>query len=333
MATESGERRLRACSFRQLAEKHLVRPVERKVLVPAKLPATAGNRHSGSEQPALPRERSSVLSKRLSTADRVLVDAVVLASFLWIQIASAGWQVVSAEREASSVAGIEHRHIVLQNSAEENATIDLVEFSSKSATLHLIDNPDGSENLSDAMKRGNLVAGVNGGYFDTEFKPLGLRIVEGTTRSRLTRARLLTGVVCASPHEIEIVRLGEFSRKKKCDGALECGPFLIDRGTPVLGLDQTRDARRTFVALARGGAATLGVSTELSLAELASALAALPDFKIARALNLDGGSSSAFWFRKKDGSIFSIPEEKAVRDFVGIVPHHPSSRAPVEGSR
>ena len=45
----------------------------------------------------------------------------------------------------------------------------------------------------------------------------------------------------------------------------------------------------------------------------------LGDFKIQRALNLDGGSSSAFWFRKNDGSAFSIAEEKTVRDFVGIV--------------
>ena len=45
-----------------------------------------------------------------------------------------------------------------------------------------------------------------------------------------------------------------------------------------------------------------------------------PNFKIHRALNLDGGSSSAFWFKRADGSVFSIPEQKTVRDFVAIVP-------------
>jgi hypothetical protein len=37
-------------------------------------------------------------------------------------------------------------------------------------------------------------------------------------------------------------------------------------------------------------------------------------------MNLDGGSSSAFWFAREDGSVYSIPGRKPVRDFVGVVP-------------
>ena len=319
MATEFGERRLLACSFRQLAEKHLVRPVRRKILVAGKLPATAG------WQPALPRERSGVLQKRpiirgTTLLHRIWTVALVLASFIIAQIASADWEVASTYRDSSSVANVQHRHIVLQNSSE-NATIDLAVFPANSATLRVVDNPSGSENLADVMRRENFIAGVNGGYFDTRFKPLGLRMIDGTMRSPLVRARLLTGVLCASSRGIEIVRLGEFSQKKKCDAAIECGPFLIDGGVPVRGLDQSRRARRTFVAVTRTGNATIGVSRELSLAELAGVLSALPDFKVWRALNLDGGSSSAFWFRRNGVTPFSIAEEKAVRDFVGIVAH------------
>jgi hypothetical protein len=244
-------------------------------------------------------------------------SALLLASVILAQIASADWQVASADRESSPVAGVEHRHIVLQNSAE-SAIIDLAFFPTNSATLRVIDNPAGSENLADVMRRENFIAGVNGGYFDTQFRPLGLRVIDGATRSPLIRARLLTGVLCIASRGIEIVRLGEFSQKKKCDAAIECGPFLIDGGMPVRGLDHSRRARRTFVAVTRTGTATLGVSNDLSLAELASALAALPDLKAWRALNLDGGSSSAFWFRKKDDGAFSIPEEKSVRDFIAI---------------
>jgi hypothetical protein len=56
---------------------------------------------------------------------------------------------------------------------------------------------------------------------------------------------------------------------------------------------------------------------------LANILAKTPiaaDLKIQRAINLDGGSSSAFWFAQKNGSVFSIPEQKSVRDFVGVIP-------------
>jgi uncharacterized protein YigE (DUF2233 family) len=255
---------------------------------------------------------------RDQTFRQIRAGAVVFAWSILVPIAEANWQVVSAERESAAVASVEHRHIVLQNSNDESATIDLAAFSTRSATLYLMDNPGASENLADVMRRENFIAGINGGYFDTQFRPLGLRAIDGRTRSPLLRARLLTGVLCGSSRGIEIVRLSEFSQKKKCDTAIECGPFLIDGGMPVRGLDQSRRARRTFVAVARTGTAALGVSSDLSLAELASALTALPDFKIWRALNLDGGSSSAFWFRRKTGDTFSISEEKRVRDFVGI---------------
>jgi hypothetical protein len=36
-------------------------------------------------------------------------------------------------------------------------------------------------------------------------------------------------------------------------------------------------------------------------------------------MNLDGGSSSAFWFAREDGSAFSISGQKPVRDFVAVV--------------
>ena len=197
-------------------------------------------------------------------------------------------------------------------------TIDLALFSPKTATLRVIDNQGATEDLADAMAREKCIAGVNGGYFDKNFKTIGLRVIEGATTSPLIRARLLPGVICASSQKVEIVRLSQFSRKKKYDAALECGPFLVDLGMRVRGLDDTRKARRTFAAIARGSDAALGISSDVSLAELSEALTALPDFKIWRALNLDGGSSSGFWFQNNGGAAFSISEEKPVRDFVGI---------------
>ena len=82
-------------------------------------------------------------------------------------------------------------------------------------------------------------------------------------------------------------------------------------------------ARRTFAGVDGKGEQTLGVCSAVSLAQLGQILRASKEaagkIRIARALNLDGGSSSAFWFAGKDG-IFSIPEQKTVRDFVAIVP-------------
>jgi uncharacterized protein YigE (DUF2233 family) len=251
---------------------------------------------------------------------RKLSALLLAASLAFAGFAQADWNVISATREPASAAGIEHRYLVLQDDSER-ATLDIALFSVKTAKLRVIDNGSGSMTLADAMKSGNCIAGVNGGYFDTEFKPLGLRVIDGVTISPLTHARLLTAVLCASNRGIEIVRTNEFSRGGKLDAALECGPLLVDRGRSVPRLNNARSARRTFAAILRGGKAALGVSSHLTLAQLSAALAnrsVANDLPFWRAMNLDGGSSSAFWFRRSDDSVVSIAEDKPVRDFVAV---------------
>jgi phosphodiester glycosidase len=88
-------------------------------------------------------------------------------------------------------------------------------------------------------------------------------------------------------------------------------------------LNDSNLARRTFAATTNGNRALLGVCSQVSLAKLSKVLATTSlaeDLTIERALNLDGGSSSGFWFARENGGAFSIPEQKPVRDFVGIVP-------------
>jgi len=168
------------------------------------------------------------------------------------------------------------------------------------------------------MPSANCVAGVNGGYFDPNFAPLGLRIIDGKVTSRLTRGRLMSGVL-ASNGSVQILRLAEFSLLKKWNAAIEGGPFLVDHGQPVRGLEKMRSARRTFAAIASANRAALGYCPDATLADLAQMLIArLGDFKIQRALNLDGGSSTGLYFKGARG-LYLYPEEKHVRDFVGII--------------
>jgi len=142
-------------------------------------------------------------------------------------------------------------------------------------------------------------------------------------KSPLRRARLITGILLTSARGIQIVRAREFSRPQKIAAAIQCGPFLVDASQRVRGLNESQHARRTFAATGTNGRALLGFCSEISLADLATILATTPiagDLKIERALNFDGGSSSAFWFARENGSVFSIPEQKPVRDFVGVLP-------------
>jgi exopolysaccharide biosynthesis protein len=242
---------------------------------------------------------------------------------LWFA-ASAGaeWSVTSAESEKGSAAGVEHRRIVLtETGSGDEATIDLALFSPKSAVVRVTDNPSGDE-LASVMRRIRGLAGVNGGYFDPQNAPVGLVISDGKMIAPFRKARLLSGVLVASKGRIELLRAAEYSSRKTATAALQCGPFLVDGSTAVPGLNNTRPARRTFVLTSGSDRAAIGFCSTVTLAQMGEILATPglgPDLKVQRALNLDGGSSSAFWFAGQRG-VVSIPEFKTVRNFVIVAP-------------
>lgn len=244
--------------------------------------------------------------------------AGTLLFLLFVASASATWSVDSSETEKSAAKGVEHRRVVLiQTGSEENATLDLALFSPKSAVLRVADNPAGDDDLASVMKKTRGVAGVNGGYFDPQNAPVGLLISDGKLIAPLRKARLLSGVLISAKGRVELLRASEYSSRKTAPSALQCGPFLVDAGKPVAGLNNTRPARRTFVFTTADRVA-IGNCSSVTLAELADILV-VSGFNVQRALNLDGGSSSAFWFAGEDG-VFSISEQKTVRDFVVIAP-------------
>jgi uncharacterized protein YigE (DUF2233 family) len=238
-------------------------------------------------------------------------------------VAGAAWGVSSAEIEKGPVAGVEHRRIVLTETASsEEATIDLALFGAKSAAGRVIDNPNGDDDLAAAMHRAGGVAGVNGGYFDPQNAPVGLLISDGKMIAPLRKARLLSGVLVVAGGRFQLLRFGEYSGRKNITDALQSGPFLVDNGRTVPGLNDLRPARRTFVLTAGPDHAALGFASPVTLKRLGQILVTprlITDLKIQRALNLDGGSSSAFWFAGERG-VFSIPEQKTVRDFVVVTP-------------
>jgi len=207
--------------------------------------------------------------------------------------------------------------------AAERATLHMAVFTARNTTLKVIDQPQSPRReLAEVMAETKSLAGVNGGYFDPDDAPVGLLISAGRVISPLRKAKLLSGVLAVSATRVDVVRATRFVASDKIIAAVQCGPLLVERSVPVAGLNDTRRARRTFAAVDGNGRAALGVSSAVSLAQLGKILS-LPDLggklKIARALNLDGGSSTAFWFAGKDDA-FSVREAKSVRDFIAVVP-------------
>src|SRR5205814_5820118 len=130
--------------------------------------------------------------------------------------------------------------VLSETAGGERATLDLALFSTKSVVLRVTDNPVGDKDLASVMKRTRGLAGVNGGYFDPQNAPVGLRISDGKLIAPFRKARLLSGVLVTTKGRLELLRAAEYSSRKTATAALQCGPFLVDGIRVVSGLYNTR---------------------------------------------------------------------------------------------
>ena len=183
--------------------------------------------------------------------------------------------------------------------------------------------------LETAMRRHRCVAGINGGYFGTDpaRTPIGLVCHEGFSISPPAYGSFtVAGIVYDTGERIRLERSRSTSVPiRSMREAIQGGPFLVEQGKAVAGLENTRRATRTFIATNGAGLWCIAVTSPLTLRELASWLTtekALGDFRVAAALNLDGGSSCSFW---DSAAGVSRPGFKAVRNYIGVRPRHPAS--------
>ncbi len=242
----------------------------------------------------------------------------------------------SDEPVRGSAAGLTVTRRRLETSGQ-SVELAVVQWSAATHVLRVVDQGlTGRAGTAEALAAAGCVAGVNGGYFHADRRPLGLVIAGGRGLHGFERARLLGGLVTVDAvGGMRLVRASEFDPAAPAHApgrlreALQAGPFLVDAGRPVTGLEATRGARRTVVATdGRGRWALVAVLSRLTLAETASLLSApgaLPGgFVVRRALNLDGGSSTALWVRRDPadggGDALSITEWGTVRNFLGVAP-------------
>jgi len=232
--------------------------------------------------------------------------------------AQAGW-VLSESTSRSAPAGLEFTERHVKNESGE-VTLWVVTFDPKAHTFAVMDNPEGAFDLGTAAEKRGALAAVNGGYFQPDHTPLGLLVRQGLEIHPLEHARLLSGILSVTPAGIALQRTAAFKPSPALREAIQAGPFLIDRGKPITGLEATRSAARTVVfqdAKGRSGFLSAKSATLAETAELLSTAEIFPGGKIIRALNLDGGSSTALWVRGSPP--YYAHEWKGVRDYLAIV--------------
>ena len=251
---------------------------------------------------------------------------IALALFAMLAPLRAEWIFESAERLAAP-AGLDFAR---RAATDGNGRVELhlVRFHGKTHTFAVMDNPDGAFDLGSASAKRGALAAVNGGYFHPDRTPLGLVVRQGATIHALERAKLLSGIVVVKKDRIALLRTGEFRASAEVREALQAGPFLVDGGKAVAGLNDTRGAARTVVFADDAGNFGVLICQSATLAETGRILATpgvLPAGKITRALNLDGGSSTALWV-KREPLPFYAREWKGVRNYLAIIPRSQAAR-------
>jgi uncharacterized protein YigE (DUF2233 family) len=158
------------------------------------------------------------------------------------------------------------------------------------------------------------VAVVNGGFFDEQWRSLGLRIAAGKTVIGL-RPRVDWGVLLVRAGRAHIVHSKEFHADPAIEQAIQVGPRLLAGGQPLKLKPQA--ARRTAVALDREGRTlTLVIADAPADAQrLAEALARLG---FDAALMFDGGPSTQLALELGDVRLswpggYAVPDAFVVR--------------------
>lgn len=174
------------------------------------------------------------------------------------------------------------------------------------------------------------VAVINGGYFDTANRPVGLVMREGEVTSGLRRRDW--GVFLVDDVRAWIVHTRQYQRRKTITQALQTGPPLVLRGRETTIKQTFR--RRSAVGIDRAGrillvvALTTGPDATMTLAEF-GAILRMPEAEgglgCRDALSLDGGGSSQLVVNT-GASFLEIPGEMPVVTAIGVF--YPAAELP-----
>jgi exopolysaccharide biosynthesis protein len=175
--------------------------------------------------------------------------------------------------------------------------------------FRVVSNDEGRYgSVEDPARAEDAVAGVNGGYFQPDGTPVGLLISDNRTVHKFETAKLLSGVFFVRDGKPGLVRSQRFGKIKSASQAIQCGPFLLEDGKSLNGLNNERSAPRTFVFMGNDSVWGFGICRSVTLAEMSQILSLhdlLGHTSLVTALNLDGGSSTQFWARSGEDAINS----------------------------
>ncbi len=246
--------------------------------------------------------------------------AILIILFLSLNALAGDWQEGSRKGFGESPDGVSVFELTFHR-GDSSSKLTGVIFDASNHQLVVADNSlDQGLRLAEVAATAGAIAGINASYFHADGRPLGLVVQDGRVIHEQERAKLLSGIFHVTSGRMGLVRAGAFRMSKDVLQAIQAGPWLVEEGEAISGLDAVKRARRSIIATDGKGSWALVATSALTLADSADLLSAAPLFggaKVKSALNLDGGSSTALW---AGFAGLSIPEFGVVRNFLLLKP-------------
>lgn len=245
-----------------------------------------------------------------------IIGSLFLASFLAVVIGNRVGKTVPVSTETVVSENVINKVRIAD--AEFNYTF----FVTDPRKIKLVANFD-DKNSSEAISDSNdCEKGINGSFYNQNREPLAGWEANGNVRKNITHNNLLNGYIGLS--ESNFFWLGREIPEEPMKWGMQAGPVLMTQGKKeVLNMATDKPARRSVAGITSTGQAVMisvflensrydGPTLEL-LPEVILKINETESLQIDRALNLDGGSASAYYTQT-----YKLPELIAVGSFLCV---------------
>ncbi|CAN5757936.1 hypothetical protein BH11VER1_BH11VER1_25320 [soil metagenome] len=204
--------------------------------------------------------------------------------------------------------------------------LQLVYFKTTDCVLHVIDQPkkESALKMDVIADREKALAICNGGYFSPDdFTPSGLQIARGKRAGVFQKGMPLGGGLLVRAGVPTLYVDAEFVDNNTITELVQCCPMLVNEGKALAEKAGGPLARRTFILTDGADHFALGVANRVGLRELADILTKagiVTEFKVLRALNLDGGPSTGLWWKNDQGIASYTKEMWPVKNLIIVTP-------------
>jgi exopolysaccharide biosynthesis protein len=247
--------------------------------------------------------------------------------FIAVFLSSAGRAEISINEKGKwkrIIPGLEMR--VIKITAERGpADIYAFRIDQKKLSIRVVDSRDYQQkrlSVRSMTEVSGAVLAINGGFFDTEEKHLGLLVRDGKTVSPYLKRDW--GIFFMKKNRPFIIHSRKYKKDKGITQAVQVGPRLISRGK-VLKLKKQFsrrsavgiDGKERIILLVSGKNPDQGILGLTELAELMGLSLKKGGLGCQYALNLDGGASTQLYVNT-DTFTLNLPGRWAVSNGLGV---------------